>query len=286
MLNDLNDRFYGRWKLKIDVDKCYASIDLNKNTYQSIYTTVMRNLYKDYDTPIIGEMEGSVWRNIPDFFKMFPNGKALMLIRDLRDVVVSFKKMTFAPDNDYLISLFNVIDAIDHWIKYEKLYPDRFYGIRYEKIKLDPVPETKKICEFLGIEYEPEMVEENNWKDLTNGGWNVWENRAVSSFHKEGDSTHPVGRWRKLISKEDLFLCEWIGRKQMDNFKLAKEGEPINTYVFQKAINKITSSDLLIDCFRIWAETSCGVTRFPLDPLKAKNWNKNIIANPEVFAKK
>ena len=108
----------------------------------------MRNLCNDYDTPIIGEMEGSVWRNIPDLFEMFPKGKALMLIRDLRDVVVSFKKITFAPGNDYLISIFNVIDAMDHWIKYEKLYPDRFYGIRYEKIKLDPVSETKKYVNF------------------------------------------------------------------------------------------------------------------------------------------
>jgi len=245
----------------------------------------MRNLYNDYDTPIIGEMEGSVWRNIPDFFKMFPNGKALMLIRDVRDVVVSFKKLTIAPGNDYLVALFNVIDAMDHWIKYENLYPGRFYGIRYEKIKLDPEPEVKNICKFLEVEYEPEMVIEENWKDLTNGGWNVWENKAVSSFHKEGDSTHPVGRWRRLISKEDLFLCEWIGRKQMDDFKLPREGAPVNTDVFQKAINKIKSSDLLIDCFRIWAETGSGVTRFPIDPLIPKNWNKNYVNNPYIFKK-
>ena len=120
MLQDLNKRFYGRWNLNIDEEKCLNEIDLIQNTYQSIYTTVMRNLYKDYDTPMIGEMEGSVWRNIPDYFKMFPNGKALMLIRDLRDVVTSFKKITIASGNDYLVALFNVIDAMDHWIKYEK----------------------------------------------------------------------------------------------------------------------------------------------------------------------
>jgi hypothetical protein len=39
----------------------------------------------------------------------------------------------------------------------------------------------------------------------------------------------------------------------------------------------------LVDCFRIWAETGSGVTRFPLDPLKPCNWNKKYIANPDVF---
>jgi len=243
----------------------------------------MRNLYNDYDTPIIGEMEGSVWRNIPDFFKMFPDGKALLLIRDLRDIVVSFKKLTIAPGDDYLVALFNVIDAMDHWLKYEKLYPDRFYGIRYEKIKLDPEPEVKNICKFLGIDYEPEMLVEDNWTDLTNGGWNKWENRKVSSFYKEGDSTNPVGRWRRLISKEDLSLCEWIGRKQMNDFNLVREGDPFSKDIFQKAMNKIMNSDLLIDCFKIWIETGSGVTRFPLDPLKPSNWNQDIVANPEVF---
>ena len=283
MLSDLNQRFYGRWSLNIDEQKCLKEITVNKNTYQSIYTTVLRNLYVDEDTPIIGEMEGSVWRNIPDFLTLFPNGKVLLLIRDLRDVVVSFKKITFAPGNDYLVSLFNVIDAMDHWLKYEKLYPEQFYGIRYEKIKLDPEPEVKRICQFLGINFEPEMLDEDKWEDLTNGGWTKWENRAVSGFHKEGDSKNPVGRWRKLISEEDLFLCEWLGRKQMKDFNIEREGGSFNRSVIKKAMNKIMSSDLLMDCFINWVETGGGVTRFPIDPLKPENWNQNIISNPEVF---
>jgi len=66
---------------------------------------------------------------------MFPNNKALLIIRDLRDVVVSFKKRTIAPANDYLIVFFNVIDAIDHFIKYQNNFPDRFHRIRFEKLK-------------------------------------------------------------------------------------------------------------------------------------------------------
>ena len=48
-------------------------------------------------------------------------------------------------------------------------------------------------------------------------------------------------------------------------------------------MNKIMSSDLLMDCFINWVETGGGVTRFPIDPLKPENWNQNIISNPEVF---
>ena len=30
MLNDLNKRFYGRWNLKIDEERCFKEIDLTK----------------------------------------------------------------------------------------------------------------------------------------------------------------------------------------------------------------------------------------------------------------
>jgi len=247
---------------------------------------MMRNLYKDWETPIIGELEGSVWRNLPDFFRMYPEGKALMLIRDIRDVVVSFKKMTFAPGDDYLVALFNVIDAMDHWTRYLEEYPDRFYGIRYEKIKLDPEPEVRKLCDYLEIDYESEMIDESKWTDLGKGGWIEWENRAVSSFHKEGDSDHPVGRWRRIITEEDLFLCEWLAKTQMSDFGLEPEGQSIDNQTCKRAVEKLLSSDLLIDCFKTWIETGSGVTRFPLDPLKPENWNKRYIENPEVFEKK
>ena len=110
MLKDLYDRFYGRWNLKINIKKCLSEINSQGNTNKSIFKSVMRNLHNDYNVKMIGELEGSVWRNIPDFFRLFPNGKAILLVRDLRDIVVSFKKITFAPGNDYLVSIFNVID--------------------------------------------------------------------------------------------------------------------------------------------------------------------------------
>jgi hypothetical protein len=286
MISDMNDRVFARWSLTIDIDSCMKEVKAEGISYKTIYKTMMRSLYDDYETPIIGELEGSVWRNIPDFFEMYPEGKAIMLIRDIRDVVVSFKKMTFAPGDDYLVALFNVIDAMDHWTRFSKEYPDQFYGIRYEQIKLDPEPEVRKICKFLRIEYEPAMIDESKWTDLGKGRWGEWENRAVSSFHKEGDSDHPVGRWRRKITPEDHFLCEWLARKQMSDFELEPEGQHFDNQVLRNAMQQLHSSELLLDCYRTWIETGSGVTRFPLDPLKPENWNKRYLDNPEVFKKK
>ena len=62
---------------------------------------------------------------------------------------LSFKKMTFAPKYDYLIALFNVINAMDYALELQRTYPDRFYCVRYENLKLNPESELKKVCSFL-----------------------------------------------------------------------------------------------------------------------------------------
>ena len=45
------------------------------------------------------------------------------------------------------------------------------------------------------------MIDEDNWTDYHG---DKWKNREISSFFKDGDSQNPVGRWRRLITPEQL----------------------------------------------------------------------------------
>ena len=165
MLNDVAARLHVRFDITLNKDECFHEIQLKTKSDASIYSTLLQNIFKGTKKTIIGEVECLSWSRIPTFLDMFPNSKALLIIRDLRDVVVSFKKLTIAPANDYLIALFNVIDAMDHFIEYQNNFPDRFYGIRFEELKKDPQNVMKKVCKFLEIDYEPAIINENNWVD-------------------------------------------------------------------------------------------------------------------------
>ena len=241
---------------------------------------MLNQIFKDYDYKYIGETECLSWTKIPYTLEMFPKSKTLLIIRDLRDVVVSFKKMTHAPNNDYLIALFNVISAMDHCIEYENAYPDRFYVIRYESLKANPEREVRKICKFLEVGFENSMLDHNNWLEYDGS---KWINTGNSSFHNEVDANSPVGRWRQRILPEDLFLCEWIGRKQLINFGFDIEGKSIDQHTFNQAIEKITSSTLLQECFKNWCDTGSGVERYPMDPTDPKTWDLNAVKNPNIF---
>ena len=283
LLQDEAYRLLHRFNIKIDAGECFEEIRKQQFSQAVIYKTILLNIFKDHPNEIILDKETLSWTKIPIVLEWFPDSKALLTIRDIRDVVVSFKKMTIAPKNDYLIALFNVIDAMDHFLKFQEIYPDRFYGVRYEELKINPESEIKKICKFLEIDYDARMLDENNWTDYRG---KKWANKKESSFYSSGDHLNPMGRWRRRITEEELFLCEWIGKKQMQNFGLKFENKKVSQEIFDRAIEMITSSELLRECFKRWCESGGGVERYPLDPTKPKNWDKNAIRNPEAFHEK
>ena len=280
LLQDTAYRLLHRFNIEIDTDECFKAIIKHEISQRAVYKTILLHIFKDHPNELILDKETLAWTKIPVFLEWFHDSKALLTIRDIRDVVVSFKKMTIAPQNDYLIALFDVIGAMEHFIKFQKMYPDRFYGVRYENLKLNPESETKKICKFLEIDYNQRMLDENNWSDYKG---KKWANKKESAFYSSGDHLNPMGRWKRLITEEELFLCEWIGKKQMQEFGLKFENKKISQEVFNRAIEMITSSELLRECFKHWCESGGGVERYPLDPTDPNAWHKGSVHNPKAF---
>lgn len=73
---------------------------------------------------------------------------------------------------------------------------------------------------------------------------------------------------------EDLFLCEFIAKKQMKMMGLEKSNIIFTKKTIDKGLKKITSSTLLADSFLKWINTQEGSDKYPLDPTKPKNWDK------------
>ena len=88
----------------------------------------------------------------------FPDLKVLHLIRDGRDVALSFRSAPFGPKHVY--------QAAGHWAAYltaaesarEALGERAFLATRYEDLLEDPARELRRICDFLGEPYEAGML--------------------------------------------------------------------------------------------------------------------------------
>ena len=276
MLEELQFRLSARFSVELDVNKCLKLIGGSFN-HVDIYLTVMNQILNKgpNENKIIGECEGLIWSKIPFFMENIPNAKSMIILRDPRDVLVSFKKNTIAPGHNYLVSVFNNLSLMQNWLNYEKEYKECFLGIRFEELKSDTELVVKRISNFLNLEYEPSMLDESTWTKLGKDGWVEWENKGTSSFAKEEKlKNNPVGRWKEIIDPVDHFICEWIAGDMMKKFNIDLEFEDFSKDIFEEAMQRMMSSDLLRECFYKFICYKNGSEEYPINPYSQKNWSK------------
>jgi len=284
LFSDMSHRLHNRFDIELDVEDCMAQMGTDNLSYGQAYSSILTSLFSSHNDSSnlrVGDKEALAWTKIPDFLRMCPNGKAIVILRDPRDVVTSFKHSTIAPGNDYLIALFNVVDAVNHAFRYRAQYPDQVYVAPFERLKLNTEDELKALCRFLKLDFKEGMLDASNYTDHSGAAWDSSESLT---FTNETNWLAPVGRWKTRIEEEDLFLCQWIGGEQIGRLGLALDARQFSREVFQRAMDKLMSSELLQDAFKRWCEVGEGSEKFPLDPLKPSNWEQAAVNHPEAFS--
>jgi hypothetical protein len=96
--------------------------------------------------------------------RLWPDARFVHQIRDGRDVALSYADVPFGPKS--------VAAAADLWSKRVRagmgagrgLGPGRYLETRYEAFVAEPERHTRSLCEFLGVTYEPEMLDADRAK--------------------------------------------------------------------------------------------------------------------------
>lgn len=230
-----------------------------KGSYAQVYDLIMRTLMKKYKpkAKVWGEKTNVCWGQIPNFLKMFPSGKTIHIIRDPRDVMCSFRDKTYEPNYAYLDSAFVSLHSFMAIEKLSKL--KNYYLLRYEDFIRDPIIQTKKLCKFLEIDFEPKML--SNFEDKTGGKW-----ECNSSFLKlKGISPKPIGSWKKQASNIEIYFVEMIN-KTMTKFGYKLSGIELNWSEWKKLYN-ILEDPLIKKRYTHWLKTGRGLEGYPSDPL-------------------
>lgn len=88
---------------------------------------------------------------------VFPKGRVIHVLRDGVDVAASSVEAQLAPD---------LTNAILRWrseagsaAKWCEAHPERSLTVRYRDLVTDPAGTAERMCTFLGVAYEPTMLE-------------------------------------------------------------------------------------------------------------------------------
>lgn len=104
--------------------------------------------------PIVG---ATVHRHFDRLLRICPEARFIHIVRDARDVARSCIGMGWAG---------NVWTGVERWIEAEQLWqvlkqnlsPDRWIELTYEDLIIEPVATLTRICEFIGVNYDPAML--------------------------------------------------------------------------------------------------------------------------------
>ncbi|KPQ01374.1 sulfotransferase [Marinobacter sp. HL-58] len=202
----LNEKYVKGW----DYTPSIEAIDLSNcsnlaETIRELYVAYARHHGKD----IWGDKTPSYITNIDVLNNLFPDAKYIHLVRDGRDVALSLMQQWFGP-NDF-------ITALNFWKErimvgqkmLAMLPPDRVFLLKMEDLAEAPEERLHDLCEFLEVDYAPEMLTAFSRKAANKVG------NRIDSHHAGLSGPIDIGnvtKWKKVLSGPDQAIAwEYAG---------------------------------------------------------------------------
>jgi len=173
----------------------------------------------------VGEKTPSHISHMVRLAKIYPNAKFIHIIRDPRAVVSSYVKAPHYINGNGK----NPIRAIQKWTNalerhreaQKTLAPERYTTVTYESLVTDPRPELDRLCAFLDLPFEEEMLEFSKRAEM--GFVHDTNNRAGLQQALHAGS---VDKWKKAFTPQEIELVEELCKAGMEEFGYQPIADP------------------------------------------------------------
>lgn len=153
------------------------------------------------------------WRTI---LAGFPDLQVIHLIRDGRDVALSYKAAFFGPKHAYHLAA--------RWGQYlaaaeesqAVLGEPGFLPVRYEDLVAEPDRELRRICAFLGEEFAPAMLTFHR-KAIAQ----IADQRNLANLRRPV-MTDNVGKWQREMTAREIRIFEARAGAQLERYGYAR----------------------------------------------------------------
>lgn len=165
--------------------------------------------------PFVGDKTPFYVSGMPTLAAAFPSARFLHIVRDGRDTALSLLDRTYRPP--YTLS-----GAAIFWQRRlaaglagsRRLGDGRFTEIRYEDLLDDPEGVLRKVCTFLGLDYDPCLLDYQERAD-----------RAAAGFRNPGlhrnlakPPTKGIRDWCQVLSPRDQELFDGLAGDMLERY--------------------------------------------------------------------
>jgi hypothetical protein len=208
------------WPVEINTEKVLSR--LKKRGFLGVYSALMEFWCELHGKVRWGEKTPRNSFYIRDILEHLPEAQFIHIIRDGRDVAVDWIENLDWPKNIYCTALQwrDFVKAILAWR--QKLTSDQYLEVYYEELVANPAETLQKICVFLKVEYEPEMMEYYCTQETEKWATSAFCHRHVS----RPITTDFVGIYKNRLEVDDRRLLAAIIGKELKELGYSVEEEP------------------------------------------------------------
>ena len=195
-------RQFANWELSIE--EVAAEVGNDTLTYRDAVAAPYRAYAKKHGKERWGDKTPRYIEHIPFLAELFPEGRFVHVIRDGRDVALSYADVPFGPKT--------VARAAALWAERvrsgmragRRLGTERYRELRYERFVEQPEAELAELCEFLDVEFDPTMLEPDRARRF------LLERAAVYNPHVSERPTPGMRDWEKDLPAPQIEVFEAI----------------------------------------------------------------------------
>jgi hypothetical protein len=154
---------------------------------------------------------------LPELQEIFPEARFILLVRNPLSVLSSILR-TWVGDQWLKVSNFraDLFEAPRRILKASEEFGDNAAMVHYEALVKQPEVELSRLCDHIGIEFEPGIVEYGNG---TSDSWEYGDPQTVYEHHKPQTSS----------------LEKWANPENAQEWRLLYEyGNQLGEHVFQR----------------------------------------------------
>lgn len=221
----LNDLFSSKkietWKL----NRTHLKKDLMERspaTYADLVSEIYEYFGRNQNKNMIrwGDKNNFYLNHIERISQLFRDAVFVHIIRDGRDVFCSYREMArLTTSSKYVPNLpVELKEAASEWSNNIRKIRKSFHAIgwekvieiRYEDLVESPEHTLKRICSFLGEEFDPLMLDfhlRNKEKELEPRDFLAWKEETLETVN-----TSKVGKYKAVMGKEEIDAFVNIGR--------------------------------------------------------------------------
>ena len=200
------DRFFDRRRVRdldLNRDELMRRLETVEPTWANLFLQALNLYAQRRGKGIIGEKTPDHCRHASQLLSLFPASRLIWVIRDGRDTVLSLLNVPWKKHSHLALHALNWQCTITRMLACERRFPGRVLRVRFEDVVTNPQAEATRLCDFLGVDFEPRQLDPST----DTGVVPPWEMAWKGKVFDPPDPSR-IGTARRHFDEKSLQLLE------------------------------------------------------------------------------